>query len=159
MHKRLLFRKYSVIIPCKKDDLCASMKKALHPYPLIRHNLFWHGEPYVLYGECDDRSFHLAANGNMFDAFIPVIHGKIVQTENDECRVEYRLIPNNITIMVCMLALVGLISFHVRKGLTFTSIASAILFSALFISIIFVISWISSNIEMEKFLKYLEERC
>ena len=159
MNKRFLFRKYSVIVPCRKDDLCAFMQKVLHPYPLIRYNLFWHGNPHVLYGECNDRSFHLAANGNMFDAFIPVIHGKIVQIENDECRVEYRLIPNSITIIVSILSLFSLVAFYVRKGLTFKSIASAILFSALFISIIFVVSCISSCIETEKFQKYLEERC
>ena len=151
-----LFKKYSVIVPCRKDDLCASMQKVLNAYPLIRYNLFWHGDPYALYGECNDRSFHLAANGNMYDAFIPVIHGNIEQAENEECRVEYRLIPNSITIIVSILFLIGLAAFNLRKGLTITSIAATILFSALFVSIEFVVSWLSSSAEMEEFLKCLK---
>ena len=156
MHKRILFKKYSIILPCKKDDLCASMRKVLNPYPLIRYNHFWHGNPYVLYGECSDNSFHIAANSNMFNAFIPVIHGNIEQTENDECRVEYRLIPNNITIVVSILFLIIQIAFYVREGFVLMSITRTILLSALFILIVFALSYVSSSAEMEKFLMYLK---
>lgn len=111
----ILFKKYSMPIPCSKELFLAMLQRSVYPCSMVRSIIPIKGIlSETLIGSIkNDRAalrFQIAEpwferlgwknrsnsnNGFMINGIQPILRGKVISTGNDSCALEYRFFPDS----------------------------------------------------------------
>ena len=149
-----LFRKYTVTFEAAKDEIVSAFQSRIRDFPAAEWNMSWHCKPYIMYGKMKGDNVHIFSNGTLYNPCIPIIHGKLLSSDEGGTVFTYRLIPNNFTILFCaMFLILSVVSGILKGSVSATSVLVWIALFALFIAVGYIASWLSSATIREQIAK------
>ena len=151
---RSLFKKHTVTFEAPKDEIVSAFHSRIRDFSAASWNMSWHCTPFVMYGKMKGDSVHIFSNDTLYTPCIPIVHGKLLSSDEGGTVFTYRLIPNNITILFCAVFLIPSVIFGILKGsFTTTSVLSCFGLSVLFLAFCYVASWLTSATIQEQIVK------
>lgn len=151
---RSLFRKHTVSFEDPKDEIVSAFQSRIRDFPAAVWNMSWHCTPFVMYGKIKGDSVHIFSNDTLYNPCIPIVHGKLLSSDDGGTMFTYRLIPNNFTILFCAVFLILSVIFGILRGsYTATLVLSCFGLSVLFLAFGYVASFFTSATIQEQIAK------
>ncbi len=91
-------------VPCANDQLAESLKMRVRTFPPAKWGFSCPCTPNMLFGTSDDETIHLFAKRSMFySGPAAVLHGKLIAEDDSNTWIEYRVLPDTLTLILNVL--------------------------------------------------------
>ena len=122
----LLFKKYTMNIPCSRERFLQTLERKVYPCSMVRSIFPLYGVYSLLVGMVHSGSVKLRYREEWFDgiriprAMSPILRGTVIKTGDDCCALVYRFFPDSLLFPFIILCLAGILRMIFQdKGYTY----------------------------------------
>lgn len=119
----VLFKRYSIPILCSKERFLATLQRSVYTCSMARSCFPIDAlQTKPLVGSIQNDKVRLRFTETLCDGLLisrgcqPILHGRIISTENDSCVFVYRFFPDSFLLPFLLLWLAGALFVSIRKS-------------------------------------------